>query len=199
MIGIALAIPNRPKHLPLYTILLNIIVFVIAGIWMAIEGLEITFERPSMPYYLILMGTQLFCIVLMLNLVEFRGKGTKFANHKIVLYFRRWGIIALTIFALQIWSLVPRALLNPFFTINLMSERFSKDNFYIVFIFALLTILAYDFLIWIWGKVNFAGSFEWAITKFSALKTNHKAIRLNFEEMKYHVDWLNFDYISSKK
>ena len=192
MIGIGLAMPTRPKKMPLFLILGNLAIFLIAIVWILIGGLDITFERPNMPYYLILLGVQLFCVVLMLLLIEFRGKAQKFGNRKVVVYLRRWSIIALTIFALQIWSLVPRALLNPFFDLNLMHERFPKDQFGIVFIFAVVTVLVYDVLIWVWGKVNFAYSFEWFITKFSARSAKHKAIRLNFKEMKYDIEWINF-------
>ena len=108
-------------------------------------------------------------------------------------------MVALSIFALQIWSLVPRALFNwTIPSLNLMSEQFAIGSEWPVIIFAIATILFYDLLIWSWAQINFIGSFEWMIIKFSSLATKDPSKRLNFKYMLNDIQWINYRELVSK-
>jgi hypothetical protein len=190
MIGLILAMPSPPKRYPHYIAAGNALILVAALAIMFFGSLEITFERPSMGYYLLLLWTQVTAVNILLWVVEYRGNSQKFGDHWLVTYFRRWGLIPMTIFALQIWSLAPRILFN--FAVpgyNLVSERLPYSMELVVLIFAIITVLFYDLLIWLWGKVNYAGSFEWIILRISSRGRRSKMQRLNFDKMLNHVKW----------
>ncbi len=199
LFGLALAQPKPSTKIPLLGLIITLAIFSI-GIFAAIfMGLEVTFERPDIAYYCFLLGTQFGIMTLLLWLVEFRGKSQSFGNNIVVKYFRIWGTLALTIFVLQIYSIVPRAILNPLFQMDLMSGRFSKEEFGIVFFFAFLTVLFYDLLIWLWAKINFKWSFEWIIVHLTAKFSKMDASsRLNFKEILNEVHWLDFKELSKK-
>ncbi|MHA1521207.1 MAG: hypothetical protein ACTSRK_13570 [Promethearchaeota archaeon] len=193
IIGILLAMPHPPKKTPLYIAIANtLLLVVIIGI-ILFGNFDITFERPTIGYYLLLLWAQIGSVNILLWWVEFRGKGQKFGDSIFVKYFRRWGIIPMSIFALQILSLAPRIIFN--FTVpetNLINERIAYGNEGIVFIFAVVTVLFYDLLIWLWGKINFAGSFEWLVLSIGKLKQKEKYRRLNFHTILNNVKWINY-------
>jgi len=137
--------------------------------------------------------------VLLFYLIDWRGKGERFANNIVVKYFRTWGMVALTIFALQIWSFVPRAIFNwTIPSMNLLSEQFpARDRGWIVLIFAIVTILFYDLLIWFWAQINFIGTFEWIIIKLGVVITKQPSKRLNFKYMLNEVAWMNYQPLIS--
>ena len=192
MIGIALANPKPSPKIPKWIALGNLCIFIGVILFILFGDFDINFERPTLGYYLLLLGAQLGAMNLLLWLVEFRGKSQKFGDHIVVKYFRRWGVIALSIFALQIYSLVPRAIFNPLTSLNLLNEPITRNNEGWVFLFAAITVLFYDLLIWLWGKVNFAGSFEWMIGKISIKFAPNRNSRLNFNLILNNVQWIDF-------
>ncbi|WP_457558459.1 hypothetical protein [Candidatus Harpocratesius sp.] len=193
IIGIMLSAPKPFKKTPRYIFYGNSMIFLITIGIMIFGNFNITFERPPMGYYLLLLWTQISVVNVLLWLVEFRGNGAKFGNHLFTRYFRRWGMIPMTIFALQIWSLAPRIIFN--FTVpstNLLNERLPYGKEWIVLMFAVITVIFYDILIWLWGKVNFKGSFEWMVLRLNHLEKDPNTSRLNFKNMIYHVNWVNY-------
>jgi len=196
VIGTVLAKPNPPKRLPLWGLGLFLGLLVAGGICAALLPFDITFNRPYLGFFFFLTGGQVGAILLFFYLVEWRGKSEKFAKNIVVKYFRTWGMIALTIFALQIWSLAPRAAFNWTMSMNTMNELIDpftqKGWFGIVLLFAIATVLFYDLLIWSWAQINFIGSYEWLIIKFSSLASKEPSNRLNFKYMLNKVDWMNY-------
>ncbi|NHJ86072.1 MAG: hypothetical protein FK734_11465 [Asgard group archaeon] len=199
VMGTALSIPKPAKRLPVWGGVLTLGIFVLAVISIFALPFDISFNRPYMGFYLILLGVQVGIIVLLFYLIDWRGKGAKFAKNIVVKYFRTWGMIALTIFALQIWSLVPRAVFNWTYPENLMSYQFGLGQEWIVLIFAVVTVLFYDLLIWLWAQTNFFMSFEWFIIRFSSLASKEPSKRLNFKFMLREVNWMNYLEIRPEK
>ncbi|MBN2157600.1 MAG: DUF1624 domain-containing protein [Candidatus Lokiarchaeota archaeon] len=208
IVGIILAMDKPPKKTPLYIGICVFAIFTAAVLHIFFDpNFDITFERPNMGFYLILLGCQLGCVALMLRLVEFRGRGDKFGNRAIIKYFRKWGIIAMTMFAIQIYMLVPRAILYPLFSrlygLNTISDQFLRGTHpgaevWVLF-FAVITILSYDFLLWLWNKINYAGSYEWIITKVTSGRGLKATVsRLNHREIMNEVKWINC-HIPEKK
>ncbi len=194
--GLLLAKPKPSKKLPLYGGLVTLGIFVIGAVLNIILGFDLNFQRPPMQYFFLLLGAQFGIMILLLWLVEYRGKAQKFGNNIIVKYFRLWGTIALSVFSLQIWSLVPRAILNPIFNINLMNEKFPLKYGWWVILFAVLTILCYDLLFWLWAQINFIFSFEWFIIKLGSLPTKSVSRRLNVKEILHGVEWMDYKEMS---
>ncbi|MHA1202744.1 MAG: hypothetical protein ACTSQ4_09500 [Candidatus Heimdallarchaeaceae archaeon] len=195
--GLLLAKPKPSKRLPLYGGLTTLGILGIGAVLNIILGFDISFQRPPMQYFFLLLGVQFGLMILLLWLVEYRGKAQKFGNNIIVKYFRLWGTIALSVFSLQIWSLVPRAILNPLFGINLMNEKFELlTGGWWVLMFAVLTILCYDLLFWLWAQVNFIFSFEWFIIKLGSIPTKSVSKRLNVKEILHEVEWMDYKEMS---
>jgi hypothetical protein len=195
--GLFLAKPKPSKRLPLYGGLITLGIFVIGAVLNIILGFDLNLQRPPMQYFFLLLGAQFGIMILLLWLVEYRGKAQKFGNNIIVKYFRLWGTIALSVFSLQIWSLVPRAILNPLFDINLMNEKFELlTGGWWVLMFAVLTILCYDLLFWLWAQVNFIFSFEWFIIKLGSIPTKSVSKRLNVKEILHEVEWMDYEEMS---
>ena len=197
--GLLLAKPKPPKRLPLIGGIVTLIIFGVGGILNAVWGFDLNFQRPPLQYFFLLLGAQFGIMILLLWLVEYRGKSQKFGNNPVVKYFRLWGMFALSIFSLQIYSLVPRAAFNPLFkSMNLMSDKFALEQGWWVLLFAVITILFYDLLLWLWSRINFMFSFEWLIIRLAALPTKQVSPRLNVKEMLHEVEWLNYQELSGK-
>ncbi|MCK4895937.1 MAG: hypothetical protein KAS47_03960 [Candidatus Heimdallarchaeota archaeon] len=195
--GLLLAKPKPSKRLPLYGGLITLGIFVIGAVLNIILGFNLNLQRPPMQYFFLLLGAQFGIMILLLWLVEYRGKAQKFGNNIIVKYFRLWGTIALSVFSLQIWSLVPRAILNPLFGINLMNEKFELlTGGWWVLMFAVLTILCYDLLFWLWAQINFIFSFEWFIIRLGSIPTKSVSKRLNVKEILHEVEWMDYQKMS---
>ncbi|MBD3193259.1 MAG: hypothetical protein GF308_21675 [Candidatus Heimdallarchaeota archaeon] len=192
LFGIVLAMPQPPKRLPLWGGLLTLGILVIGVITTILLPFDISFERPYMGFFFFLLGGQVGAVVLLFWLIDWRGKGEQFAKNPIIKYFRVWGMLALTIFFLQIWSLIPRAVFNFTHPENLMNYRFPKGQEWIVFIFAFVTIIFYDLLIWLWAQINFVGSFEWIIIRFASIVTKKPSKRLKVKYMLNEINWMNY-------
>jgi hypothetical protein len=137
----------------------------------------------------------------MLRLVEYRGKSQKFGNNIIVKYLRTWGTISLSIFALQIYHLVPYAVFNTAFpSVDVLGGKFTPETEWWIMLLAFVTILFYDLLIWLWGRINFFLSFEWMIIKFTNIATKEKSTdRLNHKKILNEIEWMDYKELSGRK
>ncbi len=199
IMGVAIAHPKPHRKLPWMGFGLFLALLIAGGLCAWLLPFDISFERPTMGFFFFLMAEQVGAIVLRFYLIDWRGKGERFANNIVMKYFRTWGMVALTIFALQIWSFVPRAIFNwTIPSMNLLSEQFpAGDRSWIVLIFAIVTILFYDLLIWLWAQINFIGTFEWIIIKLGVVITKQPSKRLNFKYMLNEVAWMNYQPLIS--
>ncbi|MCG3256130.1 MAG: DUF1624 domain-containing protein [Candidatus Heimdallarchaeota archaeon] len=198
--GIVLAMEKPPKRLPLWGLLITIILGVIGGITATFMHFDINFERPTFPFFFMLLASQVGLMTLLLWLVEFRGKSQKFGNNIIVKYFRIWGVLSLSIFVLQIYHLVPYAIFNPAFkTVNLLSGQFGQGGEYWVLLLAFVTVLFFDLIVWIWARFNFVLSFEWMIQRLSSLSTKEKPDKLNFKKILNEVEWIDYRKLSGRE
>ncbi len=198
--GIVLAMEKPPKRLPLWGLLTTIILGAIGGITATFMHFDINFERPTFPFFFMLLASQVGLMTLLLWLVEFRGKSQKFGNRIIVKYFRIWGVLSLSIFVLQIYHLVPYAIFNPAFkTVNLLADEFGQGGEYWVLLLAFITVLFFDLIVWIWARFNFVLSFEWMIQRLSSLSTKEKPDKLNFKKILNEVEWIDYKKLSGRE
>ena len=196
--GILLAMEKPPKRMPLIGLLTMIVLGIIGAVSITFMPFDISFNRPTFPFFFMLLASQVGLFTLMLWLVEYRGKSQKFGNNIIVKYFRNWGTIALTIFVLQIYHLVPYAAMNPAFTsVNLLNGKFPQNQEGWVFLLAFITILFFDLLIWLWAQINFLFSFEWFIIHLNNIGSKERiSQRLKFKKIMSEVEWINFKELS---
>ncbi|NHJ38946.1 MAG: hypothetical protein FK731_02855 [Asgard group archaeon] len=154
-------------------------------------------EPPAVSTYLVRLGGQICLIMLLLRIVEFRGKGDKYANKLIYKYFRRWSSLSLTLYSLQILEILPRALLKVFFydtgitTMNFMQEQ-SVDSIWWIILIIAFVLLFYELVIYILYNTKFVGSLEWLFVKIQELVSNIKSTKFNSSLMKKDVQWISF-------
>ena len=196
--GIVLAMDKPPKRLPLWGLLTTIFLGAVGGVTATFMYFDITFERPTYPFFFMLLASQVGLLTLLLWLVEYRGISQKFGNNIIVKYFRTWGTVSLSIFVLQIYHLVPYAVINPAFkSVNVLSGQFSQGEEIWVLLIAFLTILFFDILIWSWAQINFFLSFEWMILRLNSLASKEISPRLNFKKILNEVEWIDYKKLST--
>ena len=198
MIGIVISQPQPSKKLPRYGSLIGLFSMTLGGILIAV-GMPFTVfnQRPSLTSLLIQLGGQVLVVMLFLRLVEYRGKAAEFANNRIVRYIRKWAMISLTVFWLEIYDVLPKFFLNITFGsvtgINFLTHSFGYGQLIYAALVAVFSILWYDVLIRIWGKINFVGSFEWFMIRLQSFGSKQElSSRLNVDLMLNRVQWINF-------
>ncbi len=198
MFGLALAQPKKMKRLPLAGGLLSLGLFLIGGI-LIVLGMpwDIGFRRPDLPYYLILTGGQVGIMVLFLWLIEYNGRSQKFGNRFVTRYFRRWGIIALSIYSLTIYEILPRWIITQVTSINILTDKVTNE--FIAIIFAIIGIFFFELGIVLWSKVNFAFSFEWFIIRLGAIGHGTISNRLDYKHIMNDVEWIDYKKLIEEK
>lgn len=198
--GIVLAMEKPTKRLPLWGLLTTIILGAIGAITATFMHFDINFERPTFPFFFMLLASQVGLMTLLLWLVEYRGKSQKFGNNIIVKYFRIWGVLSLSIFVLQIYHLVPYAIFNPAFkAVNVLGGQFGQGGEFWVLLLAFITILFFDLIVWVWARFNFVLSLEWMIQRLSSLSTKEKPDKLNFKKILNEVEWIDYKKLSGRE
>ncbi len=195
LIGTLLANDKPPKRFPFYGAMASL-GFILLGAILIVAGLpfDFTWFRPDLTYFLILMGTWIGVISLLLYKIEYRGDPKKFANRKLVRLMRLWGMIALSIFTLQIFSLLPRWFASLLLVdVNLVTDKIPYGQETYVFLLCFYILFAYHLLVKLWSKVNFKFTFEWLIIRFVTLSSKKDVSqRLNVDMVMNKTTWINY-------
>ncbi|MHA1742987.1 MAG: hypothetical protein ACTSV6_01895, partial [Candidatus Heimdallarchaeota archaeon] len=156
-------------------------------------------NRPALGNFLLMLGGQLGVIFLLLGLVEYRGRGEKFANRRIVKHLRLWGMISLSIYVLAIFDLFPRWCLSAIYNliyssnINLMqSSLFGYGKELQALGVAVFVIFTYELLVYLWSKNDFKYSFEWFVIRLQTLGSAIVSSRLNVDLIINQTHWINY-------
>lgn len=196
LIGLVLAKPKTLKRFPLWGGLTSIVFLTIAGILIAVGELpDFDFTRPDMTYFCLLFGTQLGIVFLLLWLVEYRSNAEKFANRKVVRTFRLWGMVALSIYSLQVIVLIPLWLISLLIPTNLVTRMLPYEEAGYVLLITFMVIVFFHYAIKLWSKVDFKLSFEWLIIRLSALGQKRISQRLDVDYIMNKVKWMNYQNI----
>ncbi|MFC2160728.1 hypothetical protein ACFLRX_03650 [Acidobacteriota bacterium] len=168
-----------------------------AGALLIVAGMTFSaFHRPALTNHLLQLGGQLFAVLIPLRLIEFRGRGQKVGNSKFGVFMRRWAIIALTIYALEIFDIIPEwslnLLLGKITGLNFFERIFSLNQLPLALAVAIYSVLWYYLLLLFWGKFNYKGSFEWLLIQIQSLVSKQKSQRLDIDLMLKKVEWINF-------
>lgn len=217
LIGTCLSQEKPPKRLPLF-LLIGTLVSLLCGITVILITGEFvyTFFRPGMDMYFLSLFGQLGIMTLFIYLIEYRGYTKRFTRWS--RYWRRFGMVSLTVYSLQVVDAVPRYLIQYFtglFAILIKSNlNFSITTpmevgwqvvpkasgiWWQVIITALIILAWWSLLIWLWEKINFIGSLEWMITSLSSLaKRIPASSRLNPKKIIYEAEPIVFRGIWNK-
>lgn len=205
MIGMTLSKPEPIKKLPLIGGISGLGTMGLGGLFIGLGFVSFGNERPPLGNYFIMFGAQICSMFLLLWLVEYRGKAQQFGDNIIVKHFRKWGMISLSIYVLQIYELLPRFVVGSIYNlifyprINMVSgSAFKIGEEYKTLIFAIIAILFFELLIYLWSKVNFYLSFEWIITKSVSLVTKQTTYRLDVNAMMNKIQWIDYKTISQQ-
>lgn len=159
--------------------------------------------RPTLPSFLIQLGGQVGLIILLIYLVECKDKGKNFANKRIVRSIRRWGMVALTIYTLEIFDLVPGTFLNLILgkatQVNFLENVFGFDKIYLAMIVGIHSMIWYEALIRLWSKINFKWSLEWILLKIQYSFSKQKSRRLDVNYVLNNVEWMSMKETSEKE
>ena len=142
---------------------------------------------------LITNGFSIVLCMMLLFLVEFRGRGSYFA--KKTGYIRRYGIIAFTNYNNQWLYYIPVLILGKVGLHNMLWGE--------TFLAMLITFALYTAVLYLWGLVNYRFSFEWfmksigyillPIRRIDALKKKKwwQKGDIDLERTFYNAEWIN--------
>lgn len=151
---------------------------------------------------LMLLGGSLLLILILVYAIDIRGKAKEIAKRTISI--RRFGLVSLTVFSLQ-WIVsgflvayhnITNAITGattPFLQGNFSAGWFDFQRapglpaMQLVFWFA-ITLGAWHIFLWLWGKTQFKGSFEWLIVKVMSIGRKDAGERLNMSASLYNVE-----------
>jgi hypothetical protein len=172
----------------------------LAGALLAARGsYTIGNNRPETGKYLLMLGGQLGAMLALLWLVEFRGNPDRFANRRAVRALRLWAMASLTIWSLEIFELVPKALFGSIY--NAISPR-KLDVFRhgflgpgqepMALLVAAIVMISFHVLVLAWSRFDFKYTFEWFIIRIASLGPGTLSRRLDVDHMMNHVQWASF-------
>ncbi|MCK4816154.1 hypothetical protein KA005_10300, partial [bacterium] len=143
--------------------------------------------------FMSLNGAAISLIMVVVRVVEFRGRGKEFADK--TRFFRRFGFIAFTIYNIQwfyflVWFIISSSIYGqPYLPLDWAGT----------FLTMAITFLILHGILLAWERVKYTGSLEWtmgtiAVQIIPARKIEGKWWRsgqLNVEEAFYDAEWLN--------
>ncbi len=168
-----------------------------AGALLIVAGMTFTaFHRPALTNHLLQLGGQIFAVLIPLRLIEFRGRAQKAGNSKFVVFIRRWAMVALTVYALEIFDIFPEWTLNLILGkitgLNFFERIFNLNQLPLAMAVAVYSVFWYYLLLLLWGRFNYKGSFEWLLIQIQSMVSKQKSQRLNVNLMLKKVEWINF-------
>jgi len=203
MLGLTLGSEKPVKKLVKKWVYVSLLL-IASGISLYLIGLPMSISmRPTTPSYLMQLGGQLGLITLLTYLVEYKDKGKEFANKKIVRLFRRWGMVALTIYTLEIFDLVPSTFLNLILgkatKVNFLENVFGFEKIYLAMIVGIHSMIWYEVMLRLWSKINFKWSMEWILLKIQYTFSKQKSRRLDVNYVLNNVEWMGLKETSEKE
>ncbi|MHA1111170.1 MAG: hypothetical protein ACTSRE_08705 [Promethearchaeota archaeon] len=102
------------------------------------------------------LGLQSMCFLLMMYLIEFHPNNAKTVRR--LRFFRRFGMISMSIFCMELIDLIPRWLFTQIFKINLITGK--TGNMGILLLLVIVTLAFWYGIIRLWELARFYGSLE---------------------------------------
>ena len=166
---------------------------------------------PDMPYvivppvawlwqFLSLNGFAILAIMIIIRLVEFRGKGKQFAEK--TTFIRRFGYIAFTNYTIQ-WIIYLTGYIMTILFVGTAISAYHQLNWGGTFLGIGFSLLVYHLIMIGWEKKRYIGSIEWCIrtVAFNIVPARRESIEtkkkwwergeLNVDDAFYNAEWLN--------
>lgn len=188
--GIYLSQEKPPHHLPVWGIILGLF-FIISAVFLVLVGVDLTpslGHRPDIPWYLIGLGGQIISLSVLLWIVEFKGYVNKFKQYTI--FWRRWGMLALTIYCWQIIDIPLRYLV--YFLTNWPAHLSNQLTVEQTLVMIVLTLAWWDLLLRLWSRIDFKYSYEWTVVWLMTQSLGIRSARMKVEEVIHKVTPMKF-------
>jgi hypothetical protein len=139
-------------------------------------------------------GGSIFLMMMLLYLVDVEGNGKKVADKTV--FFRRFGLVTLTLWSLQWMISIPLLIINairnaiqgeniPFLQSDIYNHGLTGwEALGCMFV----VIMMFYLILWGWEKANFKGSFEWLTTKALSGGRSTAGERLDMTQSLYQVE-----------
>jgi hypothetical protein len=147
--------------------------------------------------YLLLAGIALILILSVFLIVELRGDSQKIAKRTRII--RRFGIFALTIYAIQgVFNLVH-------YLLTFWTEPYKDLRWGYTFVAIIMTLILLYLILVIWEKLHYIGTIEWILALLSIFLVPGKHFNgegkmkkifqdsLNLSQLLYNVEWIDLD------
>jgi len=144
--------------------------------------------------FLSLNGAAICLIMVVVRVVEFRGRGKEFADK--TRFFRRFGFVAFTMYNLQWFYFVIHFIISS----TLYGDPYLKLDWAGTFLTMAITFLILHGLLLLWERAKYTGSLEWMMGTIAAQIIPARKVadqkwwqagQLNVEEAFYNAEWLN--------
>ncbi|NHJ31314.1 MAG: DUF1624 domain-containing protein [Asgard group archaeon] len=205
MIGLTVTLEKPPKYITPIFGSTGLLMMILGAVLIAI-GFPFVFDtRSSLPVFMLQLGGQTGLLMLFFRRVEFKGRGRVFANNWMSREFRLWSMASLSIYALEIFDIIPASFMN------LIAGRYVGHNFLLrtfnqphqmgyALLYALFSLTCYIGLVRVWSLINFTGSFEWFLLRVQNGFRKPKINRLDVDLILNKTGWIIFvDQISDIK
>jgi len=143
--------------------------------------------------FMSLNGAAICLIMVVVRMVEFRGRGREFADK--TRFFRRFGFIAFTIYNIQwlyflVWFIISS---------TIYGQPYLHLDWAGTFLTIAITFLILHGVLLAWERVKYTGSLEWTMGTIAAQIIPARKVegkwwrsgQLNVEEAFYNAEWLN--------
>lgn len=144
--------------------------------------------------FLLLNGFGLCAIIMIIWLVEFRGKGKEFAEKTV--FIRRLGFVAFTIYSIQFVYYGMHFIVS-----SLLGTPYERLGWGPTLLVLALSLLVFYLITWAWEKNGYIGSLEWMIGTIASYAIPGKKTekeqkwwqrgRLDVDGAFYNAEWLN--------
>lgn len=147
-------------------------------------ALSLPFDEYNVPEFLVTTGGSLIVMLLVIYYIDFRGKGEKFA--KKTTFFRRFGIMTLTLWCIQWLVVIPVYLIQTIANLITHTAESWLDgpilneglNGYELIGVIFIVLMFYHLILWSWQKIQFKWSLEWITVKLLSSKREDAGLRL---------------------
>ena len=111
------------------------------------------------------LGLQSMCFLLMMYLIEFNPNNAKTVRR--LRFFRRFGMLSMSIFCMELVDLIPRWIFTKIFSINVLTGQ--TTNMLLLLGLVAFTLAFWYGLIRLWELAKFYGSLEVFLRSFTSL------------------------------
>ena len=143
------------------------------------------------------LGFQSMCFLLMMYLIEFHPNNAKTVRR--LRFFRRFGMLSMSIFCMELVDLIPRWLFTQIFKINLITGK--TGNMGILLLLVIVTLAFWYGIIRLWELARFYGSLEVFLKFLTGLlfwkKPNLKD-PLNSNQILYNVEPISLLHVPNE-